>query len=71
MILKQLSRAIRQVKLNNVREYSFKPIKRPDFTSKSSKAFQEKKLKDFNLVDILRARIEMSGPLTGELEAFK
>ena len=66
MILKQFSRLVTRFKSNNVREYSYKAIKRPDFTSKSSKAFVDKKLKDFNLPQILRARIEMAGPLTGE-----
>jgi hypothetical protein len=67
MILKQLTRVVNRIKLNNVRDYSFKPIKRPDFTSKSSKAYVDKKLKDFNLPQILKARIEMSGPLTGKV----
>jgi hypothetical protein len=67
MILKQIARVVNRIKLCNVRDYSFKPIKRPDFSSTSSKAFIDKKLKDFNLSQILRARIEMAGPLTGEL----
>ena len=65
MILKQFSRVVNQLKISNVRGYSYKAIKRPDFSSKSSKAFVDKKLKDFNLPLILRARIEMAGPLTG------
>lgn len=51
----------------SMRYYSFKAIKRPDHSSKSSKAYIDKKLKDFNMQQILRAKIEMSGPLTGKL----
>lgn len=67
MILRQIKRGINPAILGNVREYSFKTIKRPDFTSPASKAFIDKKLKDFNLKQILKARIELSGPLTGDL----
>jgi hypothetical protein len=67
MILKQVSRVALQALIKNAREYSFKPIKRPDFSSPSSKAFVEKQMKDFNLQQILRAKIEMSGPLTGKM----
>jgi hypothetical protein len=70
MNLKQIARVVNGIKLNNVRNYSYKAIKRPDFSSKSSKAFVDKKLKDFNLPEILRARIELSGPLTGNLEVL-
>lgn len=48
-----------------MRNFSFKPIKRPDLTSSAGKAYIEKKLKDFNLKKTLRAKIEMSGPITG------
>lgn len=66
MILRQINRVVDRVARRSVREYSFKAVKRPDFTSTSSKAFVEKKLRDFNLQQILRAKIEMSGPMTGK-----
>lgn len=64
--IKQLTKTFNLTTIANVRDYSFKTIKRPDFSSTSSKHFVEKKLKDFNLQQIFRARIEMSGPLTGK-----
>lgn len=67
MILRELRRVMSPALLGNMRNYSFKPIKRPDFNSPASKAFVERKLKDFNLKQILQAKIKFSGPLTGEL----
>lgn len=54
-----------------VRYYSFKPIKRPDFTSKSSKAYIDNKMKEYNMPEMLRAKIKMCGPMTGKLRSTK
>jgi hypothetical protein len=66
MILKQLNKLARLTTVANVREYSYKPIKRPDFNSPKTKAVIDKKFKELNLSQILKARIELTGPLTGE-----
>lgn len=67
MLLKQLTRIAYRTPIRNIRECSYKPIKRPDFNATSKKVFVDKKLKDFNLQQILRAKIQMAGPITGEL----
>lgn len=61
-----MSRVVNRKTINCCRDYSFKPIKRPDSSSKTSKAYVDKRLKEFNLQQILRTKIEISGPLTGE-----
>lgn len=71
MIFRQLKRLLEVTYKTNVREYSYKPIKRPDFNSVRSKAFVENKMKEYNLAQILRARIELSGPITGAYEIRK
>jgi NADH dehydrogenase [ubiquinone] 1 alpha subcomplex assembly factor 7 len=67
MILRQFNRISRLTSVTNVRECSYKPIKRPDFNSPKAKAVIDKKFKEFNLSQILKARIELSGPLTSKL----
>lgn len=52
-----------------IREYSYKTVKRPDFTS-SSKNVDRKFKEDYNLQQILRAKIELSGPITGNYKLF-
>lgn len=66
MLLKQLSRLPYRSMNIITREYCYKPIRRPSFNSQAKKVFVDKQLKDFNLQQILRAKIEMSGPITGE-----
>lgn len=68
MLLNQIAKIFHRSSLRNIRECSYKPIKRPDFSLSSKKVFIDKKLKDFNLQQILRAKIQMSGPITGELK---
>ena len=51
--------------INNVRNYSYKPIKRPTINSPSNKAFVEKKLKDYDLAKALKSIIEATGPIPG------
>lgn len=65
MLLKFMGRVFDRSYLANIRKYSFKPIKRPDLTSASKKEYVGKKMKDFSVQQILRAKIEMTGPLTG------
>lgn len=52
---------------NFVRYCSYKPIKRVNLNSTPKKAYVEKKLKEFDLEKVLRSKIEVSGPLTGNL----
>lgn len=66
MLLKLIARNIGRSSMRNVRECSYKPIKRPDFSATSKKVFVDKKLKEFDLQKILQAKIQMSGPITGE-----
>lgn len=65
MILKHYRSIANLPLLGPTRKYSYKPIKRPDFTSSARQEFVDKKLKDFKLHQVLRAKIEMSGPVTG------
>lgn len=51
---------------NYVRNYCYKPIKRPNLNSPSSKAFIEKKLKEFDLSKVLYSKIQASGPIPGK-----
>lgn len=68
MLLRQITRISYRDPIRNIRECSYKPIKRPDFSASSKKVFVDKKLKDFNLQQILRAKIQMSGPITGNFK---
>lgn len=64
MFLKPSSRLIAQSVIGNARGFCYKPIKRPDFNSTSSKKFVEQKMKSFELNKVLRAKIDMTGPIT-------
>ncbi|CRK98491.1 CLUMA_CG011848, isoform A [Clunio marinus] len=50
--------------INNYRSYSYKPISRPQINSLVNKSYIDKKLNKFTLKEILKTKIEMSGPLT-------
>lgn len=67
MILRNFHKIARLTSVANVRDYSYKPIKRPDFSSPKAKAVIEQKTKEFNLPQILKARIDLSGPITSKL----
>lgn len=63
------SRVLRSsIAFNLSRNYSYKPIKRPSINAATNKAFVEKKLKEYDLVKVLRSQIEVTGPITGEIK---
>lgn len=65
MILKEIARVDR-LALKFMRECSYKAIKRPNFNSTSKRILKEKESIDISLQQILQAKIEFSGPITGK-----
>ena len=49
-----------------IRNFSYKPIKRPSPKSTSNSAFVENKLKEYDLAKVFRSKIETSGPITSK-----